>query len=144
MIIHTLVSTLTGCAKCRPYCCLGALTDICTATDQKMFDTVCLSFFFRVHKIGILQIRKKGQNHEILRILALFLIFEIPLLSILTGHMKCHNVFPHRCCVESVWEIKPRRLGVGLGRQYSLAQTWLEIKGTKKLEMLSLLDWKVD
>ncbi len=67
-----------------------------------------------------------------------FRICEIPLLSTPTGHVKCHNVFPHKCCVEmcvsnQAYCRTQRGEGWGYGRKFSLAQTWLVIKGTKKI-----------
>ncbi len=47
----------------------------------------------RVLTSGILQIRKKFQNPEIPRNLELFSDLQIPLVSTLTGHVKCHNFF---------------------------------------------------
>jgi hypothetical protein len=63
-----LVSTLTGCAKCCPFCHLGALTDICTVTVQIKKVLRHFACQFRVLKSGILQIWKKCQNPDIPRI----------------------------------------------------------------------------
>jgi hypothetical protein len=56
----------------------------------------------RVLTSGIFQIWKKCQNPGLLRILELFRIYEIPLLSTLTGHVKWRSFFHPKLC-KAVW-----------------------------------------
>jgi hypothetical protein len=68
---------------------IQVLTQILKAPGQKK--SIHFACRFRALGSGILQIQKKFQIPEDLRILALFQNFKIPLLTALKGHAKCLN-----------------------------------------------------
>ncbi len=110
-----LVSTITGREKCCYFCCLGALTEICTSTDQKSWDTLLatleyLKVEFRKSEKRSRILRSSGFchffNEKSARIFGssgfrnFYQIWNIPFVSTLTGHVKCRGFFPYWWCVE--------------------------------------------
>ncbi len=93
-----LVSTLTGHENCRPFCRLGALTDVRTAMARKNRNTLLAILLYLE-----MEFCKSAKSVRILRSSGLrhfFRICKIPLLSTLTGHLKCRSSLPYRCSVK--------------------------------------------
>ncbi len=88
-----LMSTISGHEKCRHFCCLDALTQICANMDVKNRGT-SRGLYGYLCKSRILQILKKCQNPELAGFWCFFQNYKIPLVSRFIDHEMCGTFCP--------------------------------------------------